>query len=147
MVQMSLRALLVGRVFPPEICAYAASNGVTLLDGPTYPSAQELIDCVQALRPDAIILRHGRLSAEVISSCPISIVVRHGVGLDTVDLEAVRAAGVTLCTTGLASANAVAEHALALILATLRTLLTHHASMIRGEWTMTSGPRMKELRG
>jgi D-3-phosphoglycerate dehydrogenase len=137
----------VGRVFSPEICAYAARNGVTVLDGPIYPSAQELIDCVQVLRPDAIILRHGRISAEAITSGPISIVARHGVGLDAIDLEAARAAGVTICTTGLASANAVAEHGLALILATQRKLLTHHASMMRGEWMMTSAPLMQELRG
>jgi len=145
---MALRVLLVGRVFPAAICAYAADNGIGIINGPTYPSEQELIACIETNRPEALILRHGRLSAGVIAAAPsISTVVRHGVGLDAIDLEAACAAGITVCTTGLASSNAVAEHALALLLGTQRALLTHHVSMMEGDWTKTSAPLMEELRG
>ncbi len=134
-------------MFPSNISLYAASNGVELLEGPIYPSAEVLVESLRALNPDAVILRHGRITDEAISSGLVSVVARHGVGLDAIDLAAARTHGVTICTTGLASANAVAEHALALVLGTQRSLLTHHASMMRGEWAMTSASPMQELRG
>ncbi|OGL64162.1 MAG: hypothetical protein A3J27_13285 [Candidatus Tectomicrobia bacterium RIFCSPLOWO2_12_FULL_69_37] len=67
-----------------------------------------------------------------------------GTGTDNVDLEAARAAGVTVTNTPGVAAASVAEHALALMLAAARRIPFHDAAVRRGEW-----PRggMVQLRG
>ena len=67
-----------------------------------------------------------------------------GTGTDNVDLEAARAAGVTVTNTPGVAAASVAEHAIALMLAVARRIPLHDAAVRRGEW-----PRggMVQLRG
>ncbi|MFP4687698.1 MAG: hydroxyacid dehydrogenase [bacterium] len=61
-------------------------------------------------------------------------VVRAGVGLDNVDLEAAEELGVEIQNTPEASTNAVAELVVAHILAIFRTLPRADAAMKQGEW-------------
>ncbi|WP_102223514.1 NAD(P)-dependent oxidoreductase [Acidimangrovimonas sediminis] len=64
---------------------------------------------------DAVIVRTGRVGAEAFGG-RLGHVSKHGVGVDNVDLEAARAAGVLVTNTPGANAVAVAEHALMLML-------------------------------
>jgi len=61
-------------------------------------------------------------------------IARVGVGTDSIDLEAATEAGVVVMTTPGANRETTADHALALILAALRRLLEHDASVRRGDW-------------
>jgi phosphoglycerate dehydrogenase-like enzyme len=61
-------------------------------------------------------------------------IARVGVGTDSIDLEAATAAGVVVTTTPGANRETTADHALALILAALRRVVEHDASVRRGEW-------------
>ena len=80
---------------------------------------KDLID--QAADVDAIIIRaNGSVSKAVIeSSSRLKVIGRHGVGLDTVDLETAKKCGVRVVYTPMANKESVAEHfvGLALILA------------------------------
>ncbi|MBI1724647.1 MAG: phosphoglycerate dehydrogenase [Candidatus Tectomicrobia bacterium] len=67
-----------------------------------------------------------------------------GTGTDNVDLEAARAAGVTVTNTPGVAAASVAEHAIALMLAVARRIPLHDAAVRRGEWPRGS---MVQLRG
>ena len=60
------------------------------------------------------------------------------VGYDTLDLEAARAAGVPVAVNGGANAIAVAEHAIMLMLATMKRLAELNDAVHAGEWR--SGP-------
>jgi phosphoglycerate dehydrogenase-like enzyme len=64
----------------------------------------------------------------------LKVVARVGVGTDSIDLGAATEAGVAVMVTPGGNRETVADHALALILATLRRVVEHDASVRRGEW-------------
>ena len=64
----------------------------------------------------------------------LRVVARVGVGTDSIDLDAATAAGVVVTTTPGANRETAADHALAMILAALRRVVEHDASVRRGEW-------------
>src|SRR6185312_4758105 len=62
-------------------------------------------------------------------------------GVNTIDLDAAKARGIPVCNLPGTNSRAVAEHALALMLATLRRLPRFDAAMRRGVW---SDPAMQD---
>lgn len=64
----------------------------------------------------------------------LRVIARVGVGTDSIDLEAATRAGVIVTTTPGANTETTADHTLALLLAALRRLGEHDASVRRGEW-------------
>ena len=71
----------------------------------------------------------------VFAACPnLRMVSIWGVGTDNIDLESAARRGITVCNTPGANAIAVAEHALALMLAVARKILQIDRAMRGGEW-------------
>lgn len=67
---------------------------------------------------DAMIVRILDIPAEIIQNAPkLKMISRHGVGLDNVDLNAAKAAGIALTVTPNANSLSVAEHTITLMLA------------------------------
>jgi phosphoglycerate dehydrogenase-like enzyme len=64
----------------------------------------------------------------------LRVIARVGVGTDSIDLDAATAAGVVVTTTPGANCETAADHALAMILAAVRRIVEHDASVRRGEW-------------
>ena len=74
-------------------------------------------------------------TAEVFAASPdLRVVARTGVGLDTIDLGAAAAAGVTILSTPGANHDAGADHTLALMLGVIRRLRENDAAVRRKEW-------------
>ena len=67
-------------------------------------------------------------------------------GYDRADLEAVRKSRVPLCNNGGANSVAVSEHALLLMLAVSRRLITQHSNVTAGRWQGNAPPTVHELR-
>jgi glyoxylate reductase/D-3-phosphoglycerate dehydrogenase len=67
-------------------------------------------------------------------------------GYDRADLEAARKARVPLCNNGGANAVAVSEHALLLMLAVSRRLITQHRNVTAGRWQGNAPPTVHEVR-
>ena len=84
-------------------------------------------DCIwHVLRP---------ITADVIASAPkLKLVQKIGVGVNTIDLEAAKAAGVRVCNMPGTNTRAVAEMTLLLILAALRRLPHLHGLVRSGAW-------------
>ncbi|UCG04796.1 MAG: hydroxyacid dehydrogenase [Desulfobacterales bacterium] len=101
------------------------SKGIELLEEKCkliYATSYEEEDLIgQAADVDAIILRaNGSVSKAIIeSSSKLKVIGRHGVGLDTVDLDTAKKCGVKVVYTPMANKESVAEHfvGLALMLA------------------------------
>ncbi|WP_311170691.1 NAD(P)-dependent oxidoreductase [Halobellus ordinarius] len=75
------------------------------------------------------------LSREVIASAPrLSLIGKLGTGIDSIDLDAAREAGITVTHTPGHNALSVAEHALGLTLAIARRLPTAEALIEAGRW-------------
>jgi len=108
-------------------------------------SADELLRRVQGAEAVVNIRAYSRFDRDFFSRAQG---LRHlsiwGTGTDNVDLEAARAAGVTVTNTPDVAAASVAEHAIALMLAVARRIPLHDAAVRRGEWPRGS---MVQLRG
>jgi D-3-phosphoglycerate dehydrogenase len=74
---------------------------------------------------DGVIVRTARLTADRLRAAPrLRVIGKHGVGVDNVDVAAAYDLGITVVSTPGANAEAVAEHALTLILALSRRIGT-----------------------
>jgi phosphoglycerate dehydrogenase-like enzyme len=90
-----------------------------------------------ALAADAVaaIVSTDPFDRQVFAAAPrLRAIARVGVGTDSIDLDAATDAGVVVTTTPGANRETTADHALALILAALRRVVEHDASVRRGEW-------------
>jgi D-3-phosphoglycerate dehydrogenase len=104
---------------------------LTLL--PSYSTETELVSAAGDV--DAILARTSKITTAVIAASPkLKIVSRHGVGVDSVDLEACNRHGVLVTITGDANAVAVSEHAFGCLLAVARKIALAHANIKVGKW-------------
>lgn len=96
---------------------------------------------------EAILLRGQSLNAQAISDCPdLKLVSRHGVGYDAVDVDALNARGIALSIVGDVNAQAVAEHAMMLLLATSRRLIAYDQAVRRdGDWNYRNELKAREV--
>lgn len=112
--------------------------------GPRAP--QELI----ALLDGAVgaIASTDPFTAEVFAAAPrLRVIARTGVGLDSIDVTAAEAAGVTLVTTPGANHTACADHTLALMLALVRRVTENDAAVRNGGWDRAGSLSGGELTG
>ncbi len=99
--------------------------------------AEEDDDRFRALMSDADVLWHvlRPVSARDIETSPrLKLIQKIGVGTNTIDLDAARAAGVRVCNMPGTNTAAVAEMTLALMLAALRRIPAGMRAMRRGVW-------------
>jgi phosphoglycerate dehydrogenase-like enzyme len=81
------------------------------------------------------IRAHARFTQAVFAACPaLEMISIWGVGTDNIDLAAAARHGVTVCNTPGANAYAVAEHAIALMLAVARKIPQIDREMRGGAW-------------
>ena len=77
----------------------------------------------------------------------LRILVRTGIGLDNVDLDAATAQGVVVCNTPEGPTESTAEHAVALMLALAKRVVPGHTALAQGKWPPRSTLLGNELRG
>lgn len=103
--------------------------------------------CQDAADCDAILARTCPYPAEIFRHAPrLKCIARHGSGYDNVDVTAATEAGVYVCNTPTAPANAVAEHTMLLLLACARRLPLLDSQTRRGNWGIRN-ERKQELAG
>lgn len=127
------RVLVAGKLHPSglSILAEASNLEINYIEDTT---TQAMLPHLGAA--EAILLRGQSLSAQMISDCPeLKLVSRHGVGYDAVDVAALNVRGIALSIVGDVNAQAVAEHAMMLLLATSRRLIAYDQAVRRdGDW-------------
>ena len=102
-----------------------------------------------ASRVEGILIRTGKVTAEQIAAAPrLKIIARHGVGVDSVDIDAATAAGVVVTNTPNSNLVSVAEHAIALLLALRRKLVASDRANQLGLGAVSRAELVgRELRG
>ena len=84
---------------------------------------------------DAVITQFARVNANVINAMTrAKVIVRYGIGVDNVDLEAARARKIPVCNIPDYCIDEVADHALAFILASTRQVVPHNNHLHSGKW-------------
>ncbi|SDL17699.1 D-isomer specific 2-hydroxyacid dehydrogenase, NAD binding domain [Aliiruegeria lutimaris] len=114
----------------------------------------ELIRCVDRDIPDGGVSEHiaradvlvvGLIAvtkASLKGAANLKGVIKHGVGVDNIDVPACTAAGLPVMNTPGANANAVAELAMGFMFALARNIPSSHASVIAGGWDRKVGTEL-----
>lgn len=96
----------------------------------------------------AIAVRSAHLTADVLSHAnDLEIVSRHGVGCDLIDVDYLSGRGIPVAIAAGANSLSVAEHTLALMLATARELPAQDKMAKGGNWKNRNDFRLRDLRG
>jgi D-3-phosphoglycerate dehydrogenase len=99
------------------------------------PSDDDLVTLCRRHDPVAIIVRYGKVGAATMDAAPsLRVISKHGSGTDTIDKDAAKARGIEVRAAAGANAAAVAEHALALLLACAKSVPQLNARMHAGHW-------------
>lgn len=85
--------------------------------------------------PVAIIVRYSKVGAAAMDAAPsLKVISKHGSGTDTIDKQAARARGIEVVAAVGANAAAVAEQAMALLLAGAKSVVALNGRMHQGHW-------------
>ena len=99
------------------------------------PTEDDLVALARQHDPVAIIVRYGKVGAAVMDAAPsLKVISKHGSGTDTIDKVAAKARGIEVVAAVGANAAAVAEQALALLLACAKSVVALDARMHAGHW-------------
>jgi len=106
------------------------------LPGRLAPFGEVLTDMAKLPEANVLLIRSKtKATREFLDGAPsLKLIIRGGVGLDNVDREACKARGIEVMNTPKASSVAVAELAMALMLAVPNRLTEAHQSMREGKW-------------
>ena len=110
--------------------------GLEIAFVPEPTSEDSSIAALAAAKPAAVLMRgNPPFTRRVIESAPqLKIIAKHGAGVDSVDVQAAAQRSVAVMTAGAANADAVAEFALALMLALARELPRLDRGVKAGTW-------------
>jgi D-3-phosphoglycerate dehydrogenase len=119
--------------------------GCALVAAERAPPPGELVRLVADA--DHVLTQFAPLSAAVVAAMQkAKVIVRYGVGVDNVDLEAARARGIPVCNVPDYCTEEVADHTLALLLATTRHVVANCGRVREGGWGLAVPlPAMKAL--
>jgi D-3-phosphoglycerate dehydrogenase len=97
---------------------------------------------------DAVLTQFSPVNAQVIAAMKnVRAIVRYGIGVDNVDLEAAKERGIPVCNVPDYCIDEVADHTLAFILALTRQVIPNCARIRGGQWSLAvSLAEMKTLK-
>ncbi len=97
---------------------------------------------------DGILVRSAKLTTDVLEGAAnLKVVSRHGVGCDSIDVAHLSARGIPVAIAAGANARSVAEHTLALMLASARELPLLDTVVKSGRWAERNNYRAMDLIG
>ena len=110
-------------------------NGFEIIYAGKSPQAANVLALCKQHNPTAIILRYGGISAEMMDAAPnLRVISKHGSGTDSIDKLGAKERGIEVKAAIGANAAAVAEHALALMLACAKSTIYLNERMHAGYW-------------
>jgi D-3-phosphoglycerate dehydrogenase len=124
-----------GQAFPEHLQQLEAA-GCEIIPNGVGGRAYRAAELMEALKgSDGIITGTDELTAAVINAADrLKTIAKHGVGLETIDLEAARNRGIVVSSTPGTNHDSVADLAVALLLALARGVVKSHNDVVRGGW-------------
>ena len=106
---------------------------------PPYLPTEELAAKVAAVKPDALLVRVGKITRAVLQASPnLRVVAKHGIGVDNIDVAAATELKIPVLISASANYESVAEHALGLMLALARDIPYLDGRVRGGPWDKTT---------
>lgn len=122
------------RLAAPAVALIEAAGGRLHYMDP-YPSAEAVAALAAKVGAVAILSRQGPVTKAVMDAAPgLRVVARHGVGVDDVDIAEALRRGIVVARAPGSNTRAVAEHAIAMILALAKDLKPLSANVAAGGW-------------
>jgi D-3-phosphoglycerate dehydrogenase / 2-oxoglutarate reductase len=107
---------------------------------------KEVIDACRDA--EGIISQYAVMSRSVMEKLPrCKVIVRYGVGVDTIDLAAATDLGIVVCNVPDYCSDEVADHAVALILSLVRKTILYDRTVKSGRWDFRLGAPIHRLQG
>ncbi|WP_269583835.1 hydroxyacid dehydrogenase [Roseibium sp. Sym1] len=132
---MSKTILVTGPDLDPSAAALVKEHGYDTVHTPAYADSAVISRFLIETGAEGVVSRMGRLDAEVMEKAPkLRVISKHGVGVDNIDLHAAASRGIPVLVATGANAVSVAEHAIALMLATVKRILPLDAGLRAGRW-------------
>lgn len=135
-----MKILITSNSFSEEFCRILEAHGFDITRNPhgRLLSEEELAWLLRD--KDAVILSTDPLSARVIDACDhLKVVSRYGTGINNVDVEALKRKGIALETAAGANKEAVADHAVGLMLALSHNIVSTDLSRRNGSYRKEKG--------
>ncbi|MRD46600.1 3-phosphoglycerate dehydrogenase [Caenimonas koreensis DSM 17982] len=130
---MSSKILVTGADLAPQ--ALALLTGFEVVYAGKTPQEDDLVALCQQHDPVAIIVRYGHITPRIIEAAPsLRVISKHGSGTDTIAREAAQARSIAVVAAAGANAAAVAEQAMALLLACAKSVVQLNERMHAGHW-------------
>lgn len=128
---MKSRVLVLEGIHPEAMAWLHERADVRLVEQVNQDALIPLMDGV-----DGVVVRvKARITDQLLAHAPdLRVVARHGIGLDNVDVEACTRRGIWVVYRPLAATEAVAEHAVGLILAMAKGIAASDRAMRAGEF-------------
>jgi D-3-phosphoglycerate dehydrogenase len=127
------KVLVTAADLAPQALALLAGHEVVYA-GKT-PTEEDIVRLCGEHDPVAIIVRYSKVGAAAMDAAPsLRVISKHGSGTDTIDKDAAKARGIEVRAAVGANAAAVAEHALALLLACAKSVPLLNERMHAGHW-------------
>jgi len=125
--------LVTGADLAPQALALLADYEIVYA-GKT-PTEDGIVELCRQHDPVAIIVRYSKIGAAAMDAAPrLKVISKHGSGTDTIDKAAAKARGIEVVAAAGANAAAVAEQALALMLACAKSIVHLNERMHAGHW-------------
>ncbi len=117
-----------------------------VLDARQCKTAEQLLPLVADA--DAVLTQFSPVNAQVIAAMKkVRVIVRYGIGVDNVDLEAAKERGIPVCNVPDYCIDEVADHTLAFILGVTRQVVPNCLGVRSGQWGLAvSLSEMRTLR-
>ncbi len=130
--------VITGDSIAPEAREILAGKCRMVFSGP-YPAPDALARMVREEQADALIMRTGKATAEVVNATPhLKAIAKHGVGFDNIDVASATALKIPVMISATANYQSVAEHALALMFSLAKQIPWLDARMRQGIWDKTT---------
>ncbi|MBC7282286.1 C-terminal binding protein [Hoeflea sp.] len=97
---------------------------------------EDAASALQVINPLGVMVRERAMTSDLMDICPrLKIIVRYGVGVDNIDIEAARSRGIYVANVpDYGAENEVSDHALALYLAIQRRIPARDQEVRSGRW-------------
>lgn len=132
---MSQTILVTGPHLAPAAVAVLRAAGYEPAYLPPYADTAALLSALEAQKPVGMIVRMGRIDGAVLDAAPqLRVISKHGVGVDTIDVDAASSHDIPVLVATGANAVSVAEHTMALLLAVAKRLVLLDRGLRSGRW-------------